>query len=302
MSSNKKAQEYDKRAKRNEKLFKLTLTSAAFLLILLFVGIAVTLTIKSLPSIKTFGIGFVFSSVWDPVINQFGALTFIVGTLITTFLALAISIPFSMSISLFLGEYFKKGILSELCTNAVELLAGIPSVVYGFVALYFLAPFIAKVETLFGLQGAGLGILTASIVVAIMIIPYSAAIIREVIRLAPKELKEAGLALGATRFELIRYIIIPYARSGIVAGNFLALGRAIGETMAVTMVIGNANKLPDNIFSPSNTMASVIANEFAEAIGELHLSSLIEIALVLLIITAIFNIIGKLYVKKLANK
>jgi len=298
----KKIQPLNKRIKFNDGLFRVSMSYSAYLIILLLLGILITLIIESMPAIKHFGFGFVFSKTWDPVFNEFGALPFLIGTTVTAFLSLLISFPFSMSISLFLGEYFKTGMLSNLFKNIVELLAGIPSVIYGFAALYFLVPIVRWMELQLGIPAFGLGIVTASIVLAIMIIPYSASVAREVISLTPKDLREAGFSLGATRYELIRYIIIPHTRSGIMAGTLLAFGRAVGETMAVTMVIGNSNFLPKNIFSPSNTMASVIANEFTEATGDVYLASLIEIGLLLFIVTAIFNILGKLYIKRLANK
>lgn len=292
----------NKRINKEDKFFKLSLSSSAYLILLLLAGIFVTLIIESLPALKEFGFGFVFSQEWNPVIDRFGALPFIAGTIITALLALVISFPFSISISLFLGEYFKTGTISNVFSNIVELLAGIPSVIYGFAALYFIVPLVRWLEIQFGVPPIGLGILTAAIVLAVMIIPYAASISREVISLIPRDLREAGYALGATRYELIKYIVFPHTRSGIVAGTLLAFGRALGETMAVTMVIGNANTLPDNIFSSANTMASVIANEFAEATSKLHLASLIEIGLLLFIITALFNIIGRLYIKRLTKK
>lgn len=292
----------NKRIKQKDRFFNLSLTSSAYLILLLLLGIFITLILESLPALKEFGFGFVFSQQWNPVFDKFGALPFIVGTIVTSLLALAISFPFSMAVSLFLGEYFKMGAISNIFNYIVELLAGIPSVIYGFAALYFIVPLVRWLEIQFGVPPIGLGILTAAIVLSVMIIPYAASVSREVISLTPRDLREAGYALGATRYELIKYVVIPHTRSGIVAGTLLAFGRALGETMAVTMVIGNANTLPKNIFSPSNTMASVIANEFAEATSKLHLASLIEIGLLLFIITALFNIIGRLYIKRLAKK
>ncbi len=302
MNSNKNGTSIHRRLKRSERLYKLSLSTSAYILLLLLAGIFITLVIKSWPAINEFGFGFVFSKTWNPVFDKFGALPFIVGTIATSLLALAISFPFSFSIAFFLGEYFKKGTLSSVFTNIVELLAGIPSVIYGFAALFFIVPLVRWLEMQFGVSPIGLGILTASIVLAVMIIPYSASIAREVISLTASDQREAGYALGATRFEVIRHIIFPQSRSGMMAGTLLAFGRALGETMAVTMVIGNANALPTSIFSPSNTMASVIANEFAEATSKLHLASLVEIGLLLFIITAIFNILGKLYINRLKHQ
>ncbi len=191
--------------------------------------------------------------------------------------------------------------LSSFIKSSIELLAGIPSVIYGFCGLFILVPVIRFIEIKLGITPFGVGIFTASIVLSIMIIPYSASLGREVIQLVPSDLKEAAYSLGATKFEVIKNIILPFARSGIFAGILLSLGRALGETMAVTMVIGNVNALPKNIFSPSNTMASIIANEFMEASpGSIHLSSLVGIGLLLFIITTIVNIIGKYVIKRLS--
>ena len=189
--------------------------------------------------------------------------------------------------------------LPAIVKSAVELLAGIPSVIYGFWGLYLLVPIIRDLEMKFGILPYGVGIFTASVVLAIMIVPYAASIGREAIQLVPQDLKESAYSLGATRFEVVRIIIIPYARSGIAAGILLAFGRAFGETMAVTMVIGNSNFIPKSIFAPANTIASVIANEFTEAVGKLYLSSLIEIGLVLFIVSALITIVGRYIIKRL---
>lgn len=188
--------------------------------------------------------------------------------------------------------------MSSILKSTLELLAGIPSVIYGFWALFVLVPVIRFFEINLGIVPYGVGILTASLVLAIMIIPYSASIAREVITLIPTDLKEAGFALGATPFEVIRKVILPYASSGIFAGVIMALGRALGETMAVTMVIGNNNNFPLSIFAPGNTMASILANEFSEANDKLYISSLLELGLILLIITMIVNLTGRLIIKK----
>jgi phosphate transport system permease protein len=283
-----------------ESSFQKALVISATALVVLLAAIFLSLLIHSLPSLKAFGLAFVFSKQWDPVASRFGALAFLVGTLLTSFLALLIALPFSLAISIFVGEYFKEGILPSLLKQVTELLAGIPSVIYGFWGLFFLVPIVRNFEIRLGVLPYGVGILTASVILSIMIIPYAASMGREVIALVPSELKEAGSSLGATRQEVITKIILPYARSGIIAGILLALGRALGETMAVTMVIGNSNILPHSIFSPGNTMASVIANEFTEATGRLYLSSLIEVGLVLFLVTVVINIIGKYIIQKVS--
>ncbi len=281
----------DKSVKR---LLKLT----GYLFLILLAGIVITLIYESAASIRKFGLGFIWGKEWNPVTGQFGALPFIVGTLITSFLALLISFPFSMAISLFLGEYFKKGFFAKVIESATDLLAGIPSVVYGFWGLIVFVPIMRKIEMNFGILPYGVGILTASLILSIMIIPYTSSLVTEVLKLVPSDLKEAAYGLGATRFEVIKKVILPYTKSGILAGLFLALGRALGETMAVTMVIGNRNAIPHSLFAPANTMASVIANEFTEATENLYLSSLIEVGLLLFVITVIVNYIGNKIIKR----
>lgn len=276
---------------------KILYLSAIFSIGLVF-AIFFTLFFYSFPTIKAFGLKFLTLTQWNPIFSQYGCLPFILGTLITSFLALIISIPFSLSISILLGEYVKKGKISFFLKSTIDLLAGIPSVIYGFWALFFLVPLVGKIQVYLSMTPYGVCLFTASLVLSIMIIPYSASIGREVISLVPIEIKEAAYSLGSTRDEVIRKIVLPYAKSGLFAGFLLSLGRALGETMAVTMVIGNSYALPTNIFAPGNTMASVIANEFTEATGRLYLSSLIEIGLVLFLLTTIINIIGNYIVKR----
>jgi phosphate transport system permease protein len=283
-----------------DRLFFSLLNLSALLVLVLVAAISITLLVYSIPSIRTFGFSFFIQKTWDPVARVFGALPYLVGTLLTSFIALLISIPFSLSIAIFLGEYATKGALSSLLKSAVELLAGIPSIVYGFWGIFVLVPLIRNMELKLGVAPYGVGIFTASVVLAIMIIPYSASIAAEVIQLVPADLKEAAFSLGATRFEVIRKVIIAYASSGIFAGILLSLGRALGETMAVTMVIGNSHFLPTSIFSPGNSMASVIANEFTEATEELYLSSLVQIALLLFVVTMIVNLIGKYIIGRMS--
>lgn len=284
-----------------ESIFRIVLWSSAISMVVLLAGILITLVIQSFPALKEFGFSFVYTSNWDPVAGEFGALPFLVGTLMTSFLAIAISTPFSLAISLFLGEYFREGFLSSFMRSMIELLAGIPSVIYGFWALFYLVPIVRSIQMQINVPPYGVGIITASVILAVMIVPYSASIAREVISMVPGGLKEAAYSLGSTRFEVVKKVIIPYARSGIFAGVILALGRALGETMAVTMVIGNTNHLTFDIFSPANTMASVIANEFTEATGDLYLASLIEIGLLLFVVSMITNIIGKEVIKRLSR-
>jgi phosphate transport system permease protein len=272
--------------------------SLAASIVLLVMGGFITMVVMSWPSIKAFGPSFLVMDVWNPITSQFGALPFIAGTLATSFLALIITIPFSLGVSLFLAEYSPtriKGIIA----NLVETLAAIPSVIYGLWGIFFLVPLVRKLEMELRVPPYGVGAFTASLILAVMIMPYATSVAEHVIAMVPRELKEGGYALGATRWEVMRYIVLPYARSGIVAGLFLALGRALGETMAVTMVVGNRNAILKSIFDPTNTMASVIANEFTEATSDIYLSSLVEIGLVLFLITLVVNVIYKWVMKRL---
>jgi phosphate transport system permease protein len=286
---------------RTEKVFKVSLVIIALLMIVIALGVFLTLVVQSIPSLKALGVGYLWGSTWDPVADVYGALPFLLGTLITSFLALLISIPFSYAIAIYLGEYNTKGWLSGFLKNIVELVAAVPSVIYGFWALVVLVPMVRSLELKVGVPPYGVGILSASLILSIMIIPYAASLGRELIRMAPSPLKEGAYALGATRYEVLKNVTLPYTKSGLFAGLLLSLGRALGETMAVTMVIGNTSALPTSIFSPGNTMASVIANEFTEADREVYLSSLIELGLVLFIVTVVINILGKMIIKKFTN-
>ena len=281
-----------------ESAFRKVLVLSAISIVILLFSIFITLLVSSLPSIKSIGIGFIYGKTWDPVADEYGGLPFLIGTLLTSLLALIISIPFSLAVGLFLGEYFKKGIISGIFKSIVDLLAAIPSVIYGFWGLFVLVPIVRIIETKLGIAPYGVGVLTSSVILAIMVIPYSVSLTIQVISLVPSNLKEAAYSLGATKFEVIKTVILPYTRSGIFAGVLLSLGRALGETMAVTMLIGNSHIIPTSIFSPGNTMASVIANEFTEATGELYLSSLVEMGLFLFVVTTIINIIGRRIIKR----
>ncbi|MCX7958849.1 MAG: phosphate ABC transporter permease subunit PstC, partial [Deltaproteobacteria bacterium] len=265
--------------RRSETLFRWLLLSSSVLIILIIFSITITLVIESYPSSRHNGLSLLTGEVWDPVSEKYSVLPFIAGTFITSILALLISIPFSVAASLYLGEYAEGKRSSKFIKTVLDLLAGIPSIIYGFWGLMVLVPVVRKFEEFLGVPPLGIGIFTASLILSIMIIPYTTSIAREVIRLVPQDIKEAAYSLGATRYEVIRDIVIPYAKSGIFAGILLSFGRAFGETMAVTMVIGNANYIPKSLFAPANTMASVIANEFAEATSDLYLSTLISLGL-----------------------
>lgn len=279
-------------------IFKRLLLAGALLILLISGGIFYSLISGALPAFEHFGVfRFIFSSEWDPhpQAEQYGALVFIAGTLLTSFLALLLCLPFSLPVALFTGEYFKGRKIASVISAVIDLLAGIPSIVYGLWGFYTLRPLMINL----GLSAQGFGVLTASVVLAIMIIPYAASLSAEFISMVPRELKEGAYSLGATRLEVIRNVIFPTAGSGIFASYILALGRALGETMAVTMLIGNTNLIPTSLTATGNTMASVIANQFGEADG-LKLSSLIAIGLLLFLITAVINFTGKLIMKKLS--
>ncbi len=292
---------YSYRKVRFENFFRRSLVVVALLVLILVIGIFLTLVVGSLPSVKALGIKYLWGKTWDPVNNIYGAFPFLLGTLLSSFLALIISIPFSFAIAVYLGEYNTKGWLGGFLKNVVELIAAVPSVIYGFWALITLVPIVRNIELKLGVAPYGVGIFTASIVLAIMIVPYAASLGRELIRLVPSSLKEGAYSLGATRYEVVKNVVLPYTKSGIMAGILLSLGRALGETMAVTMVIGNTSIIPASIFSPGNTMASVIANEFTEAAQTVYLSALIELALVLFLVTVVINMIGKKIIKRFTN-
>lgn len=284
-----------------ESFFRGLLRVMSILLLILVVGVLITLIIESIPSIKTLGFSYLWGKVWDPVQNIYGAYPFLIGTLLTSFVALIISIPFSYAIAIYLGEYNTSGWLSNLLKNTVELIAAVPSIIYGFWGLFVLVPLVRELEMKFGIAPYGIGIFSASLILAVMIIPYAASLGTTLIRMVPASLKEGGYALGATRYEVIRSIVLPYTRSGLFAGILLSLGRALGETMAVTMLIGNTSTIPTSLFAPGNTMASVIANEFTEADHTVYLSALIELGLVLFLVTVVINLIGKRIITRFTN-
>lgn len=279
----------------SEKTTKAILFATSTLIILISSGMVITLLGGAIPAFTKFGIGFIFSSEWNPTQGAeiYGALTFIVGTFLTSIIALIICLPLSFSVSLFIGEYYKGTKIAKYVKTMINLLAGIPSIVYGLWGIYVLRPWLVDI----GFVGQCYCILTAAIILSIMIIPFAASISSEIIMLVSNDLKEAAYSLGATKKDVILKVIIPNAKSGIFTSYILAFGRAIGETMAVTMLIGNSNTLPTSIFQAGNTMASVIANQFGEADG-LKLSSLIAIALLLFVITGLINGFGKLIIRR----
>jgi phosphate transport system permease protein len=280
-----------------DKVTKALLFVSSLIILLLSAGIVLSLAGGAIPAFKEYGLGFITSTAWNPTSGseEYGAMPFIAGTVITSILALIICIPMAFTTSLFIAEYYRGTRTAGILRSLVDMLAGIPSIVYGFWGFYALRPLLIST----GLTDQGFGVFTASLVLAIMIVPYATSLSTEIISMVPPELKEAAYSLGATRREVIFSVVIPSARSGIVASFILALGRALGETMAVTMLIGNANVIPKGLFAPGNTMASVIANQFGEADG-LKMSALIAIGLLLFVITAMVNAAGKFIIRRFA--
>jgi phosphate transport system permease protein len=278
-------------------------------LIALVCAIGVVLALQSIPSIQKFGLSFWRTEIWDPVAGEFGALPFIWGTLYSSVLALLIATPIALGIAIFISELCP-AVLRQPLVFVTELLAAIPSIVYGLWGIFVLVPAVRAVETslpdsvrrlpLFSGPPLGLGMLSAALILAIMVIPFISSISREVLKSVPPAQREGAYALGATRFEAIRAAVF-YARTGIIGAVMLGFGRALGETMAVTMVIGNNPKVSMSLFAPQYTMAAVVANEFAEAADELYLSALVEIGLVLFIITQIINSLSRLLIWSMAR-
>ena len=280
----------------NDKIYRVILFIAALIVPTVCGGVVYALVTDAYEAFEHFGFfKFLTSSEWSYTdgAEQYGALPFITGTLMTTLLALIFCIPFSLPVALFVGEYFKGTNIAAVLSTVTDLLAGIPSIIYGLWGFYTLRPIIMALN----ISPQGSGILTASLVLAIMIIPYAASLSAEFIKMVPNDLKEGAYSLGATRAEVIRRVVFPVAGSGIFSSYVLAIGRALGETMTVTMLIGNTNNIPDSITSTGNSMASIIANQFGEADG-LRLSSLIAIGLVLFLITAAINMVGKIMIKR----
>ena len=300
---------------RLDLLFRHATRFFAFLVLALLGAILVSLFIGSLPSIRAFGPGFLVSAEWNPVTEKFGGLVPIVGTLTTSAIALLIGIPVSFGIALFLTELSPVWLRRPLGT-AIELLAAIPSIIYGMWGLFIFAPVFSThvqplltktlgsvplVGVLFQGPPMGIGVLTAGIILAVMVIPFIASVMRDVFEIVPGVLKESAYALGSTTWEVVWNVVLPYTKVGVVGGVMLGLGRALGETMAVTFVIGNAHQLSASIMNPGNSIASALANEFTEAVGDLYLSALIELGLLLFLITFVVLALSKLLLLRLAR-
>jgi phosphate transport system permease protein len=294
---------------RSDTAFRLGTGAFGFALIALVCGIGIVLSIESMASIQKFGLNFWRTEIWDPVAGEFGALPFIWGTLYSSVLALLIATPIALGIAIFISELCP-AMLRQPLVFVTELLAAIPSIVYGLWGIFVLVPAVRVVETslpdsmrklpLFSGPPLGLGMLSAALILAIMVIPFISSISREVLKSVPPAQREGAYALGATRFEAIRAAVF-YARTGIIGAVMLGFGRALGETMAVTMVIGNNPRVAVSLFAPQYTMAAVVANEFAEAADKLYMSALVEIGLVLFIITLIINSFSRLLIWSMAR-
>jgi phosphate transport system permease protein len=297
-----------------DRLFGWAARGAAILTLSLLLGILVSLFVGAWPAIEKYGLGFLTNSVWDPVTGEFGGLVMIYGTLATSFIALAIAVPVSFGIALFLTELSPAWLKRPLGT-AIELLAAVPSIVYGMWGLLVFGPILATwvqqpLQALFAnvpYLGAlvsgppvGIGILSAGIILAIMIIPFIASVMRDVFDVTPPMLKESAYALGSTTWEVVFKVVLPYTKSGVIGGIMLGLGRALGETMAVTFVIGNFNQLDSlSLFAAANSITSALANEFAEAASGLHQAALIYLGLVLFFITFVVLALSKLLLARL---
>jgi phosphate transport system permease protein len=301
---------------RGDTRFRLLTLAAALLVVAIFLGVLASLVQGAWPAIKAFGLPFLWTEKWNPVTEKFGALGPIYGTLLTSFLAMLIAVPVGIGIAIFLTEIcpaaFKRPI-----SIAIELLAGIPSIIYGIWGLFVLAPFLQStvqpwlidlfanvplLSSLFEGPPYGIGVFTASLILSIMILPFISAVTRDVFETVPPMLKESAYGLGATTTEVVWKVVLPYTRVGVIGAVMLGLGRALGETMAVTFVIGNAHKIAASILAPGTTISATIANEFTEAVGDLYTSSLIALGLILFVITFIVLAAAKILLMRLERQ
>src|SRR5579862_2959491 len=286
---------------------------AALLVVAVFAGVIFSLLIGAMPAIQKFGFSFITSDAWDPVAENYGARASIYGTLVTSIIAMLIAVPVGIGIAIFLTEICPRPLRRPIGI-AIELLAGIPSIIYGIWGLFVFAPQfqqtlepwliaifgkIPGVEALFAGPPYGIGIFTAAVILSIMILPFISSVTRDVFETVPPMLKEAAYGLGCTKWEVTWNVVLPYARTGIVGGSMLALGRALGETMAVTFVIGNAHKIMASLFAPGTTISAAIANEFTEALGTIYPAALIETGLILFFITSVVLAAAQLMIRRL---
>jgi phosphate transport system permease protein len=305
-----------RRIGKGDRRFRALTLAAALVVVAIFTGVMIALVYGAWPAIKTFGLPFLWSERWNPVTEKFGALAPISGTLITSFLAMLIAVPVGIGIAIFLTELCPRP-LKRPVGIAIELLAGIPSIIYGIWGLFVLAPFlqvyiqpwlistfenVPVLSSLFAGPPYGIGMFTAALILSIMILPFISAVTRDVFETVPGMLKEAAYGLGCTTWEVMWRVVLPYARTGVVGGSMLALGRALGETMAVTFVIGNAHKINASLFAPGTTISATIANEFTEALGNLYVPSLIELGLILFFITFLVLAAAQIMLRRLERR
>ena len=301
---------------RNDKLFKWAVAAAGFFVLISLFAAAAMMFKGGFDAFSTFGFKFLTSTNWDPVQRDFGALVPIYGTVVTSFIAVLLAVPISFGIAIFLTELAPNWLRMPVA-SAIELLAGIPSIIYGMWGLFILVPLLGEhvfpwldanlgvwpiIGALFQGPPLGVGMGTAGLVLAIMIIPFIASVMREVFLTVPTQLKESAYALGSTTTEVVWNIVLPYTRSAVIGGIFLGLGRALGETMAVTFVLGNAHRLTASLLEPGNSIAATIANEFSEADSEIYLSSLIGLGFLLFVVTFIVLSIAKLMLRSLNKR
>ena len=304
------------RVARTDAIFRRLSYAAALAVLVIFAGLIASLAIGAWPAIRTFGLGFLTTQVWNPVTEHFGALASIYGTLLTSALAMIVAVPVGIGIAIFLTELCPRALRRPIGI-AIELLAGIPSIIYGIWGLFVFAPFfqahvepwlidlfgdVPLLKDLFAGPPYGIGIFTASLILSVMILPFISAVSRDVFETVPPMLKEAAYGIGCTTWEVMWRVVLPFARTGVVGGAMLALGRALGETMAVTFVIGNAHRINTSLLAPGTTISATIANEFTEAVGDLYLSSLIAMGLFLFVITFIVLATAQIMLRALERR
>jgi phosphate transport system permease protein len=304
------------RLRRSDDLFRILTRSAALAVLVILGGVIVSLIVGSIPALKAFGLEFPFSQSWNPVTEKFGALAPIYGTLVTSFIAMLIAVPVGLMVAFFLTELCPKWLRRPIAI-AIELLAGIPSIIYGIWGLFVFAPFMQEyvqpllisafgdipvLSSLFAGPPYGIGVLTSALILAIMVLPFITSISRDVFEAVPPVLKEAAYGLGCTTWEVFRRVVLPFTRVGVIGGVMLGLGRALGETMAVTFVIGNAHKVSASLLAPGTTISATIANEFTEAVGDLYTSSLIALGLILFVITFIVLTAARLMLARIEKR
>ena len=305
-----------RRLRLGDTVFRIITRTAAITVLMLLGGVIVALVSGSLPAFRTYGLDFLTTEVWNPVTEKFGALAPVYGTLVTSLIAMLIAVPVGLMVAFFLTELCPMWLRRPIGI-AIELLAGIPSIIYGIWGLFVFAPFLQQTlqPFLIGLFGNipilssifagppyGIGILTASLILAIMVLPFITSISRDVFDAVPPVLKEAAYGVGCTTWEVFRSVVLPYTRVGVIGGVMLGLGRALGETMAVTFVIGNAHKISASILHPGTTISASIANEFTEAVGDLYTSSLIALGLILFFITFIVLAIARYMLMRIERR